>query len=185
MNTKAQQILLLLAFLLSSSTSFASGNGMKAKMQGNCSNYSIDVSKEILILKTKEVLVNSENTKNFKFENRLNKRIQLKLTPKDKIKLSLSPEKVFHSGEKSYAGLLSFKVSKDGNYRITGDGKFWFDLIDSNKGTSIKSESFSMQTKCSGIFKVVNFRLKEKTSYILQVSSSLRAKVQLMITETK
>jgi hypothetical protein len=185
MNSKAQKILVLLSFLLLSSTSFASGNGMKAKMQGDCSNYSIDVSKELLILKSKEVLVDSENTKTFKFPNRLDKRIQLKLTPKNKMKFSLTPEKVFHSGEKSYAGLLSFKVSKSGTYRISGDGKFWFDLIDSNKGISVKSESFSMQTKCSGIFKVVSFSLKEKSSYILQVSSSLREKVQLMITKTK
>jgi hypothetical protein len=171
----------LLTLILNLSSAFASGN-KKTKMQGNCSGYEIDVSREIILLKTSSLKVSSESKNEFKFKSRLDEKIQLNLTPKNKIKLSHPPEKVFHPGEKSYAGLLSFKVQQNGTYRITGDGKFWFDLIDSEKGELVKSEKFSMQTNCQGVFKVVSFRLLKNKPYILQVTSSLRPAVQLLLT---
>mgnify|MGYP003385027075 CR=1 FL=1 len=103
----------------------------------------------------------------------------LTLLPYEDVKLVM-PEKPIHLLK--YAGLLSFTVDKSGLYRFSTAPYVWLELVPadgSGKEPGVRGSEIRLLA-CSSIKKNVVFEL-EPGRYWLQMSGSLEADVQLMI----
>lgn len=179
-------IILISLFFISAAAN-GSGKHKMDDMNGDCSNYKIDLKKEFSLIgkkAQKKESLNKVTAKNI-FKDIGDKRINLSLHEKAKLAFLVSPEQIFHPEAKTHGGILSFKVKEDGIYRVSGNGKFWFDIVDFNKKSAVKAKGYKMQKQCESIFKVVSFDLKKESSYLLQVSSSKSKNVDLLLTKVK
>ena len=79
----------------------------------------------------------------------------------------------------SFGGLASIRIDKAGTYRVTLDSPAWIDLVAG--GAALKSTGHSHGTDCSGIGKMVDFRLEPGT-YLVQLAGSVPDKVRVLVT---
>jgi hypothetical protein len=79
-----------------------------------------------------------------------------------------------------FAGLATLTVPSDGSYRIALDAPVWIDVaVD---GALVGAADFQGQRDCSAPHKIVEFQLKAKRRYILQLSGATTDAVSLSVT---
>lgn len=93
--------------------------------------------------------------------------VALKLLPTPKVAYPLRPEKP--GGSVSYGGLTSFTVAEEGVWRVALSSGAWVDVV--KDGTASQSVAHGRGPNCSGIRKMVDYRLTPGT-YTLQVAAN-------------
>lgn len=97
-----------------------------------------------------------------------------------KVTLAALPEKMPASG--SYAGILQLRIVAAGTYRIALGGKAWIDVV--RRQRAIASSAHQMGPMCSGVRKLVDFRLAPGR-YVLQLSGAAQPQLAAMIVRLK
>ena len=91
-----------------------------------------------------------------------------------------APEKTPAPG--TYAGLVQFRVARAGTYRVALGGKAWIDVV--QRGRRIASAAHTMGPMCTGVAKLVDFRLAPGR-YFLQLSGAPQREIAAMIVKVK
>lgn len=108
----------------------------------------------------------------------LDRRVLMKLHPKDQVKFQAAPEKAGKEG--SYAGMLPIQLPYSKSYRISSTRPLWFDVVGPNG--VVKSSKFAMALGCERLVKTVVFKLESDTVYWLQLSGSAQPEVEMILT---
>ncbi len=148
-------------------------------MNGDCSNYKINLSKEFAEWDKAGLTVASSASEVLP----VGKKMNLQLAEKDQVKFLSEPEKVIPVKGKNHSGVFNLKIPKAGAYRVAAGSKLWFDLVDKESKQKVSSSAFEMQTKCDKILKVVTFNLQPDKDYLLQISGSNKEAVSLIISK--
>lgn len=91
-----------------------------------------------------------------------------------------APEKAPADG--THAGILQFRVARAGTYRVALGDKAWIDVV--QRGRRIASAAHMMAPACSGVAKLVDFRLAPGR-YFLQLSGAPQTRLAAMIVKVK
>ncbi|MGH7181245.1 MAG: hypothetical protein ACREJN_04615 [Nitrospiraceae bacterium] len=83
--------------------------------------------------------------------------------------------------ENLFGGFVRLTVPKDGMYRISVDSPLWIEVIDGEQ--PIERVRITPRLHCGLIQKSLGFPLKREQSYWLEMSSSKRPDVAVLITE--
>lgn len=159
--------IIYIGLLIVSQSSFAGEkNRPMNEMQGDCSNYKMNLQDDMQAWDKPSVVVSESGSILF------SKRSSLALMESEKVKLPLPPQKTFPIEGKRYAGVFTLRPEKSGHIRVSAGSRLWFDLVDKANGTMIESSEFEMQTACKKILKAVMFPVEAKKVYTFQVSSS-------------
>ena len=92
--------------------------------------------------------------------------------------LSLSPAPSKTSPPDSNGGTLAFSIAEEGSYRIALSEAAWIDVV--RDGKAIDSTAHTHGPKCSGVRKMVDFKLTPGT-YAIQLSGSATPTLALMV----
>jgi hypothetical protein len=103
---------------------------------------------------------------------------ELALVAQESVHFAATPGKDLHKD--AYAGLVRFRVPKDGLYRVSLDQPIWVDAVAS--GMIVRSKDFRGQRGCSTPHKVVEFALPAKQDLLLQFSNAASPHVRVTIT---
>ncbi len=104
---------------------------------------------------------------------------RLQLTGQSDVSFALAPgKKMLTDG--AYAGLVVLKLDAPGNYRVSLDGPYWIDVAANGKLAATRD--FQGQPNCDAPHKIVEFDLSDAKQFVLQVSGSTKAVVQLTVT---
>lgn len=144
-------------------------------MQGDCANYEMKLGPEMELWKS-EPLISAKSLAPDKVHS-------LELKPQNQVKFPVAPEKFFSKNDSKFGGVFSFKVPKDGVYKISSGSKVWFDVANEKSKTLVPTKEFEMQTQCASIFKVVTFDLQKDVDYSLQINSSAKPSSLFLITK--
>lgn len=106
-------------------------------------------------------------------------RLDVVLHQADRVSLIATPKTEKVEGQ-TFAGLLTFSVPQDGNYRVSSDTAFWIDVLDGDK--ALERAKLNRRMQCGRVHKSIGFALKAGVIYWLQLSSSKTRGVQVMIT---
>lgn len=165
-----KHLLTILGFAVFSSSIAISAEKSRPmdEMHGDCSNYKTKLQEELSAWENPSLAIPATAKEPLP----LMRKVSLALSESQKVKLPQKPEKSFAGKGPSYAGIFPLRFSKTGQVRIAAGGKVWFDLVDKSTNKLVESAEFEMQTKCSKIYKVVTFPVREGLDYLIQVSSS-------------
>ncbi len=78
-----------------------------------------------------------------------------------------------------HGGLVAFHVTASGTYRIALGGRAWIDIV--REGKVVASVAHAMGPACSGLAKMVDFRL-EPGAYTIQLSAAADPTLRIAIT---
>jgi hypothetical protein len=106
---------------------------------------------------------------------------EVKLKPQEEVAFAATPGKK-NPRAGSHAGLLTFKVTSSGSYRVAIDMPFYIDVV--SNGALITATDFQGQRGCSSPHKVVEFDLSGTRPFFLQLSNAGPDSVRLTITAT-
>jgi len=95
------------------------------------------------------------------------KAVAIRLLPTLKVVYPLRPEKP--GGSVSYGGLTSFTIADEGIWRVALSSGAWVDVV--KDGTASQSVAHGRGPDCSGIRKMVDYRLTPGT-YTLQIAAN-------------
>lgn len=98
------------------------------------------------------------------------------LVPLEEITWLRTPERP--PAPDSLGVMLAFDIERAGNYSVAVDDGAWIDVVGPNG--LVRSTNHGHGPNCSGIRKIVDFRL-EPGSYALQISNSRNAIVRLLV----
>ena len=85
------------------------------------------------------------------------------------------------NGENLFGGFVRLTVPKDGLYRISADSTLWIEVLDGVK--PIERVRITPRLHCGRIHKSLGFPLQRARSYWLEMTSSKRSDVAVLITE--
>lgn len=154
-----------------------------SEMHGDCSNYQMDLSREMKIWDSESLKVSGARNVNAPTPIAIGKVHEIKLLPSSQVVFRTKPEKSFPSKGEVNGALALVTVPREGaSYKVSMGQKIWLDVVDS-KGIAIPSKTFEMQTQCQKIFKVVEFDLKGG-DYTLQFSSSPEDSIKVLVTNS-
>ncbi|MCW2395330.1 MULTISPECIES: homogentisate 1,2-dioxygenase [unclassified Sphingobium] len=102
--------------------------------------------------------------------------VDLTLSPASSVAFAAAPERAAKPG--TYAGRLAFDAPRDGVYRVALGAAAWVDMV--TDGARVPSLTHGHGPACSGIRKIVDFRLKAGR-HILQISGSEAPVIRAMI----
>lgn len=100
----------------------------------------------------------------------------LTLSPTPRVDYPVRPERP--GGSVSYGGIVRFSVARAGVYRVALDSGVWIDVI--ADGARLESVAHGHGPDCSGIRKMVDFRLEPGT-YLLEIAGSGAPSLRVMI----
>jgi hypothetical protein len=80
----------------------------------------------------------------------------------------------------SYAGLVKFRVSQAGLYRVSIASSQWIEIIDGAR--LLKARAFQGHHGCNRPRKIVEYELPADHDLVLQISGSMESQVILAIT---
>lgn len=100
----------------------------------------------------------------------------LRLTAADRVTVAAPPGRSAEAG--STAGLVLFQVARAGTYRVALGEAAWIDVV--RAGRALPSKAHGHGPTCSGIRKIVDFRLVPGR-YVLQIAGTPAAAVPVMI----
>jgi hypothetical protein len=104
---------------------------------------------------------------------------ELKLTPQPQVTFALPPGKTMLT-DGAYAGLVTFRVTTAGAYRVAVDVPFWIDVV--ADGRLVATKDFQGAHGCDAPHKIVEYELAAAQPLVLQVSGSTNAVVRLTVT---
>ena len=107
-------------------------------------------------------------------------RLDIALHPTDRVALLATPKSEKENAVQTFAGLLSFSVPQDGNYRVSADSALWIDVLDGDK--ALERTKLNRRMQCGRVHKSLGFILKAGTNYWLQLSGSKVQEVHVLIT---
>jgi len=93
------------------------------------------------------------------------------------VRYALRPERP--GGSVSHGGMARFVVAQAGVYRVAMDSAAWIDVV--ADGKSLESVAHGHGPDCSGIRKMVDFRLAPG-AYVLQVAGNGTPRVRVLVT---
>lgn len=102
------------------------------------------------------------------------------LAPTTGVAYAVAPGKP--GGPVTYGGLLAFKVSKAGRYRVVQNARSWVDVIVAGKVAT--SVGHGHGPECSGITKMVEYDLAAGR-YLLQIAGSGKQAVAVMVSPVR
>jgi hypothetical protein len=155
--------------------------GVQARADENCTDFKWDVTQErALFAGTADSLAAGTDTKSAPVMQ-LNHLYDLKLMPQDKVTFAVTPgKKVPAAG--ANAGIVSFKLSAGGSYRIAIDMPFWIDVV--SNGALVAVKDFQGQRGCSSPHKVLEYDLLGTRPFFLQLSNAMPDSVRVTVTPT-
>lgn len=106
----------------------------------------------------------------------IGKAAQLSLSPTPTVRFPVRPERPAAPG--THGGIVAFTVTRPGTYRVALGSGMWIDLI--RDGRAIASATHAHGPTCSGIRKMVDFRLTPGR-HLLQLSGGKEPSVTVMI----
>ncbi len=104
------------------------------------------------------------------------KSLELALRQTNEVTYTLAPQRA--PAATSHGGMVQFKVTAAGTYRIAIDSAAWIDVVAG--GTGLTSVGHGHGPDCSGIRKMVDFKLAPG-SYVLQIAGNATPKVHVML----
>lgn len=144
-----------------------------------CSTFTWDVSHERAVMQQSAQTVNAAQTPQAMTLVELDKLYELKLAPQSGVTFQAKPAKpALDDG--SQAGLVRFKTTQAGRYRVSITSGHWIDVVDGAQ--PVKSRDFQGQRGCQRPHKIVEFDLAAAHDYTLQFSGSTVAQVLVAIT---
>ncbi len=111
----------------------------------------------------------------------MNHLYKLRLTKQDQVSFAVTPAKRSPRAD-SYGGLVAFKIPASGSYRVAIDMPFWIDVV--SNGALVAANDFQGQHGCSSPHKILQFDLRGKRPFFLQLSNAAPDSVRLTITAT-
>ncbi|MEH3047056.1 hypothetical protein [Sphingomonas adhaesiva] len=100
----------------------------------------------------------------------------LRLAPVERVTVAAQPGRTTDAG--GTAGLALFQVARAGTYRVALGEAAWIDVI--RAGRALPSRAHGHGPMCSGIRKIVDFRLVPGR-YVLQIAGTQSGAVPVMI----
>lgn len=94
---------------------------------------------------------------------------------------SLRTSRPREQGRASYAGLLHFRVQTAGLYVVGSASKIWIEVMPDAAGEPLPTEDIDRSLRCTGIHKALSYRLDADRTYLLQISESAEAHVDLLL----
>lgn len=106
-------------------------------------------------------------------------KVKLTLFPSEKVSLIMEEEEL---KTVKYAGLLTFRTGKAGNYRILANPYMWFEVAPTDAPEQIVIAGKSdKRLKCYGIMRNITFELAADTRYWLQISGAPEEEIEVLI----
>ncbi|MCW2351133.1 homogentisate 1,2-dioxygenase [Sphingobium sp. B12D2B] len=102
--------------------------------------------------------------------------VDITLSPASSVAFAAAPERAAKPG--THAGMLAFDAPREGVYRVALGAAAWLDMV--TNGARVTSLAHGHGPACSGIRKIVDFRLKAGR-HILQTSGSEAPVIRVMI----
>jgi hypothetical protein len=163
-----------------SAAMFAMTHAVLAADTDPCTRFTWDVTHELAVMKQSPLSI-AAGMKSGAESPRLaiDNLYDLKLAVQSTVTFVIKPAKpTLDDG--AQAGLVRFKSSKAGHYRVSITSGHWIDILD---GTQIlKSLDFQGQRGCERPRKIVEYELPAERELILQLSGSTDAQILLAIT---
>jgi hypothetical protein len=151
-------------------------------MQGDCESFKTPLAKEFEIW----AAAPTESRTTTEASNAplvsLGKKTALMLVSQSSVKFVAKPQKEIPISGPKYAGLAKMITTQAGLYRVSLGAKAWVELVDLDKHAPEPTAHFEMQRHCDRIFKVVEFNLKPQHAYLIEISSSAKEKLNLLVT---
>lgn len=82
-----------------------------------------------------------------------------------------------------HAGLLRIQVQTTGMYVIGSASKIWIELMSDAARDPLPTEDIDRSLRCIGIHKALSYRLDADRTYVLQISESAEAQVDMVVQE--
>lgn len=144
-----------------------------------CSEYKWDVSSEVKLYATRPTELGIAATLDKAPAINTGTLYALALQPQDAVQYPVAPtKKMLPDG--SHGGLMKFKVTRAGAYRIALDAGYWIDVV--YQGKSLPALDFNGQRQCNGPRKIVVYELPAGSELILQVAQSPEKTARLTVT---
>ncbi len=144
-----------------------------------CSAFTWDVSRELSLMTADATATNAATSAKTPARIELDRHYLAHLSPQKDVELPAKPGKPMLD-DGANAGLLTFRVPKDGLYRVAINSGHWIDVVDA--GVVVPSRDFQGQRGCMAIHKVVEFDLHAGRDLVLQFSGGTDADVGIAIT---
>jgi hypothetical protein len=106
----------------------------------------------------------------------IGKAAQLRLSPTPTIRFPVRPDRP--AAPNTHGGIASFTVAHPGTYRVALGSGMWIDVV--QEGRAIASTTHAHGPACSGIRKIVDFRLKTGR-HLLQISGGKEPNVTVLV----
>jgi len=106
----------------------------------------------------------------------IGKGVDARLLPAGKVQFLASPADAGDSP--SFGGMMPLHIATAGTYRIGLGAGAWIDVL--AKGKALESVAHGHGPQCSGIRKVVDFRL-QPGDYVIQLSAAEGAQLRLIV----
>ena len=110
----------------------------------------------------------------------VNRAHAVELVPIQQVAYSVPPE-LRQRSPKDRGGLLEFTVPAAGTYWIGSKSLAWVDLLEAGEKSVLKPRIYQWTTFCEGRMKAGLFELRASTRYLIQISASPDATVELFI----
>jgi hypothetical protein len=104
---------------------------------------------------------------------------EVQLAPQPQVKFVTPPGKVMLT-DGAYGGMVTFRVSRSGSYRVSLDSPFWIDVV--AEGKQLGTQDFSGQRGCANPHKIVVFQMSAGQQLWLQISGARRAQAEITVT---
>jgi hypothetical protein len=104
------------------------------------------------------------------------------LLPQRNVKFPAEPGKPT-AADGVHAGLVVFRATKPGRYRVSASTSHWVDLVDGRN--LVVSRDFQGQRGCEKVHKIVEFELSGNRDFVLQLSAGTEETVGLAITQVR
>jgi hypothetical protein len=144
-----------------------------------CSKFTWDVTRELAVMRQEPTPLHA----GAKIEQapivEPEKLYDLKLDAQSDVTFPVVPGKPMLA-DGAHAGIVKFRVTKSGNYRVAMASAHWVDVVDGNK--LIRSRDFQGQRGCERPHKIVEFTLPADRDLALQLSGATADHVLVSIT---
>jgi hypothetical protein len=150
-----------------------------------CSSDPVDLPPELSAWNKRRPLLAARDTRSLSGAKlTIGKAIEGGLRPAAEMRYAQKPEKP--GGSTSFGGLYTFAVAEKGDYRVALGSAAWVDVVRAGAkkgdGTVMKSTGHGHGPDCSGIRKMVDFKLQPGT-YLVQLSGSAAARLPLLVAQ--
>jgi hypothetical protein len=145
-----------------------------------CTRFKWDVSRELAVMKQTPQAITAATQPGEKLPQlNVGTLYSLKLTDQTQVTFAAGPAKV-NGAPGAQAGLMRFRVTKAGRYRISITSGHWVDVVDGVQ--LVPSVDFQAHVGCERPRKIVEFDLPAEHPLTLQFSGSSDSEVVMAIT---